>query len=229
MALNRISDIRVLDLIKNEANGSIYAVREVGGDFLFLIDEKGGESKFRFSGQFSHCSEEEKAASAYLVNIAMARRNPRRTKAANRRAGPDTKSIRAQFADYLAVLRSQDAAACDGFQEFWGGLIGCVGDFPGRSWGMRKSPKFGLNPCLYTADKNGKRVVLANLWGAGSPAGGLSVIVAPKYFKNKFRPLFPRRKSYFGAGASADFPYADIAAGKGEEILACFRSLLDLS
>ncbi|MFH2203421.1 MAG: hypothetical protein ABIJ96_09925 [Elusimicrobiota bacterium] len=224
--------IKVYDLIKNEANGAIYAVKEIRSDGLFLVNEVGADVKFRFIGQFVACTEEEARKSAYLVDIARSRLMPKNTgarKLTGRKVGIDESKIRAQFEQYEEGLKQQNTSDHENFMEFWAKLIKLVGDFPGRSWGMRTSAKFGLNPCLYTANETGKRTVLAHLWGSGSMEEGLHILMVGKYMKSEFKPLFPKSTFFYGKGPSVDVPYPALKEGQGEEYLNCFKGLLGLS
>ncbi len=224
--------IKVFDLIKNNANGAIYAVKETRTDSLILVDETGADAKFAFLAQFVACSEEEAKKAAHLVDIVRSRlkskRKPSRGLVA-RKVGIDAGKIRADFEQYDENLKAQNASDHGSFMEFWGKVVKLVGDFPGRTWGMRSSVKFGLNPCIYTQNEKGKRAVMAHLWGSGSTEEGLHILVIGKYLKDEYKPLFPKKLFFFGKGPSVDIAYPDLKAGKGEEYLNCFKGLLGMS
>ncbi|MFC1678866.1 hypothetical protein ACFL2T_01415 [Elusimicrobiota bacterium] len=223
--------IKVCDLIKNESNGAVYAVKEIRVDNLCLVDETGTDVVFRFLGQFVACTEEEAKKASHLVDIARARLMRKRKvpkKLVGRKVGIDQGKIRAEFDQYDESLKLQNASDHKNFMEFWKKLVKLLGDFPGRSWGIRTSAKFGLNPCIYTSNEKGKRVVLAHLWGSGSPEEGIHILVIGKYLKDEFKPLFPKKMFFYGKGPSVDVPYPDLKAGKGDEYLNCFSVLLGL-
>ena len=227
-----LSAIKVYDLIKNEANGAIYAVKEVRADSLCLVDESGVDVKFHFLGQFSACTEEEAQKASHLVDIVRSRLKAKKKtpkKLVGRKVGINAGKIRAEFDQYDENLKLQDASDHENFMEFWRKLITLVGDFPGRSWGMRTSAKFGLNPCLYTANDKGKRVVMAHLWGSGSSEEGIHILVIGKYLKDEFKPLFPKKAFFYGKGPSVDVSYPALKGGKDEEYLNCFKGLLGLN
>ncbi len=224
--------IKPCDLIKNSANGAIYAVQETRADSLILVDETGTDAKFAFLAQFVACTEEEAKKAAHLVDIVRSRlkakRKPPRGIVA-RKVGIDAGKIRADFEQYDENLKVQNASDHESFMKFWGKVLKLVGDFPGRTWGMRTSAKFGLNPVIYCQNEKGKRAVMAHLWGSGSTEQGLHILLIGKYLKDEFKPLFPKKQCFFGKGPSVDIAYPDLKAGKGEEYLNCFKGLLGMS